>query len=388
MCSIRIPPKILEHLDKLRRYCLWAKKSEDGVKSASLASWSLVCRPKNKGGLGIIDLRVQNQGLLLKQLHKFYNRLDVPWVKLIWSVYYEDRVPHATDMCGSFWWRDVMQLSPIYRGVTRVEVGDGSTVLFWDLWHDEVLSDSHPRLCSFAKDEDVSVQGLLTANSLGQNFHLPLTIQAREELIDLQSSTASTELINGTSDCWRCLWGSNDFASSKYYHHCFRDMVADEAFGWVWKSKCTNKWKMFAWLLLADRLNTRNMLRRRNLLIRDNNYACLLCADPPEETVEHLFFQCPFSAACWGRLGIIWPSHGDRLQLLHEAKRRWTKPMFMEIFLVAAWSLWKERNNKNFRGILPTEEAWLQRFKSDFGMMRYRTKMSLEPFILQFVASV
>lgn len=50
MCSIKIPPKILEHLDILRRICLWSKKSEDGYKANSLAAWELVCRPKTKGG--------------------------------------------------------------------------------------------------------------------------------------------------------------------------------------------------------------------------------------------------------------------------------------------------------------------------------------------------
>ena len=130
MCSIRLPKKILEYLDKLRRYCLWAKNTDDGPKAISLAVWDLVCRPKNRGGLGIIDIRVQNQGLLLKQLHKFYNRMDLPWVKLIWSAYYVGLVPHATDQCGSFWWRDIIQLAPIYRGVTSMEVRDGSTVLF------------------------------------------------------------------------------------------------------------------------------------------------------------------------------------------------------------------------------------------------------------------
>ena len=66
MCSIKLPPKILEHLDKLRRYCLWAKNTDDGHKVVYLAAWPLVCRPKEKGGLGIIDLQTQNQALLLK----------------------------------------------------------------------------------------------------------------------------------------------------------------------------------------------------------------------------------------------------------------------------------------------------------------------------------
>lgn len=274
-------------------------------------------------------------------------------------------------------------------GVTKVSVGDGATVLFWkDQWQNEIISESHQRLFSFARDEDVSVQKLLTAPTLGLNFHLPLSVQAREELTDLQSITEPTKLTSGMNDVWSCTWGSSMFASSRFYLHCFRDMQADEAFNWIWKSKCTNKWKVFTWLLLADRLNTRNMLRRRNQVLQDNNYACLLCANPPEETLEHLFFTCPFSALCWGKLGIQWAGHGNRLQLLHAAKNSWSKPMFMEVFVVAMWGLWKERNNKHFRGINPSVESWIQRFKSDFQLLRYRTKRSLEPFILHFVAYV
>lgn len=136
--------------------------------SNSLAAWTLVCRPKAKGGSGIIDLRVPNQGLLLKLLHKFYNQFDVPWVKLIWSAYYTGRVPHASEPCGLFWWRDVMQLSPIYRGVTIVVIEDGSTILFWkDLWRQEIVADSHPWIFSFARDDEISVHKLLTAQALG-----------------------------------------------------------------------------------------------------------------------------------------------------------------------------------------------------------------------------
>ena len=113
-------------------------------------------------------------------------------------------MPHAADQCESFWWRDVFQLAPIYQGVTSVEVQDGSTVLFWkDLWHNCVLGDSHPRLFSFATDEDVSVQALLTTPTLGRNFQLPLSTQAREELQDLQCSLASTGLAEAP-DIWRC----------------------------------------------------------------------------------------------------------------------------------------------------------------------------------------
>ena len=90
----------------------------------------MVCRPKTSGGLGVLNLRAQGEALLLKYLHKFYNKWDTPWVQLIWDTYYIDQIPHASDPCGSFWWRDVIKLIPTYRGISKVTVGNGENVLF------------------------------------------------------------------------------------------------------------------------------------------------------------------------------------------------------------------------------------------------------------------
>ena len=188
MCSIKINPRIIEHLDKLRRSCLWVRKSDDGIKGSSFAAWDMVCKPKTKGGLGIIDLKTQNQGLLLKQLHKFYNKHDVPWVKLIWDSYYVDKIPHASDPCGSFWWRDLMSMYDIYRGITKAKVFAGDTILFWkDSWNTDTLQDRYPRAFSFARNPDVSVRHLLSSERLGEVFHLPLTVEAKKEVIQIQS---------------------------------------------------------------------------------------------------------------------------------------------------------------------------------------------------------
>ena len=36
-----------------------------------------------------------------------------------------DTVPHAVPKCGSFWWRSMVKLMPIYRGVAKCEVRNG-----------------------------------------------------------------------------------------------------------------------------------------------------------------------------------------------------------------------------------------------------------------------
>lgn len=186
------------------------------------------------------------------------------------------------------------------------------------------------------------------------------------------------------SDVWKCVWGGC-FTSSKFYSFCFRNEQVDEVFTWIWKTKCNMKWKVFAWLLMVDRVNTRNMLKRRQFALANDDYSCMLCSTPPEETLVHLFYQCPFACACWSSLGIAWPASVDHFEIMHAGKRAWQGPMFMEVFIVAAWGIWKERNDKLFRGIPPSLHSWKARFKEDFGLLVHRSPQRAFAFINSFV---
>jgi hypothetical protein len=60
MCSIKVPMYILNHIDKYRRHCLW-HGGDVNTKEPPMAAWKMVCKPKKRGGLGVIRLRVQNE---------------------------------------------------------------------------------------------------------------------------------------------------------------------------------------------------------------------------------------------------------------------------------------------------------------------------------------
>jgi hypothetical protein len=38
--------------------------------------------------LDLKNLRLLNEALLIKHLHKFYNKEDVAWVQLVWNICY------------------------------------------------------------------------------------------------------------------------------------------------------------------------------------------------------------------------------------------------------------------------------------------------------------
>jgi hypothetical protein len=57
MCFIKVPITILNQIDKYRRHCLWRGGDING-KNPPLAAWNMVTKPKLKGGLGVINLRL------------------------------------------------------------------------------------------------------------------------------------------------------------------------------------------------------------------------------------------------------------------------------------------------------------------------------------------
>lgn len=65
MMVLALPEWVLAKIDKIRRRFLWRGASEEG-KGYHLVNWQTVCQPKAVGGIGILDLKIFNQALLLK----------------------------------------------------------------------------------------------------------------------------------------------------------------------------------------------------------------------------------------------------------------------------------------------------------------------------------
>jgi hypothetical protein len=91
------------------------------AKKTPLAAWKLVTRPKMKGGLGILNLNLHNDVLLMKHLHKFFSKQDLPWVKLLWHKCYRNgKLPEKANR-GSFWWKGITKHLDTFKGVATVQ---------------------------------------------------------------------------------------------------------------------------------------------------------------------------------------------------------------------------------------------------------------------------
>ena len=131
---------------------------------------------------------------------------------------------------------------------------------------------------------------------------------------------------------------------------------------WLWKIKCVMKIKVFAWLMFCDRLNTRDMLDRRHCAKENDDLTCVLCNANYGETRLHLFFLCPFSIRCWQYLGIEWNNNLEFFQMITLARLIFAHKDFLEIFFLADWHIWKQRNGFIFQNIQPSFQAWRSLF--------------------------
>jgi hypothetical protein len=141
-------------------------------------------KPKSKGGLRVINLTLQNEALLLKQLDKFYKK-DIQWVQLIWDAYYDNGndAPHLVKEKGSFWWKDLMRLSTTYRGIARCTPVVGDTVSLWnDLLLDSIFSIKFANLFEFSKNKSISLASARSQDNLIDLFRIPMTRDAFNEL--------------------------------------------------------------------------------------------------------------------------------------------------------------------------------------------------------------
>lgn len=283
MCSLAIPKTVIKQIDKYRKHCLWRGSDVNG-RGQPKAAWTLICTPKDQGGLGVINIEDQNKALLLKNLHKFFNRAQIPWVSIIWEKHYPNGKLPGTVNKGSFWWRDNLKNLQEFKQMVQIQIKNGETCLFWqDNWGQHCLKNRYPELLSFVKNKSISVAAAWAQQDMTQMFHLPVSEIAYNQFQTVNQELAQIQLTN-EQDIWKYQWGNVFYSSNAY------KIIAGHSQHhprWIWNSFCQPKHRVFFWLLLRDRLSSRNILRRKNMLLQ--SYNCVLWPTNIEENSSSSF---------------------------------------------------------------------------------------------------
>ncbi|KAE8655306.1 2-succinylbenzoate--CoA ligase [Hibiscus syriacus] len=156
-------------------------------------SWPNVCKSKEEGGLGVLNILNMNRALLGKWSWRFANERNAVWRRLICSKYNLD---HASLLFNSkiptksSWiWRSVVNtdfkedsFGPKFRSLCRIQVGSGQFIRFWqDIWAMECPRKvSFPRLFASSSNQSGKLIEFGEFSPLGWIWN----IQLRRSLVD------------------------------------------------------------------------------------------------------------------------------------------------------------------------------------------------------------
>jgi hypothetical protein len=241
----------------------------------------------------------------------------------------------------------------------------------------------YPQLHSFAKNKDITVKNAVqqSAEDLYDLFHLPLSTIAMQQCNIMNESLAE---LNGRmdNDIWGFEWGDY-YSTKKIYEDILDPPEAAAPFKWVWKSCCLSKHKFFFWLLLLDRLNTKDLMERKNFFVENSD--CVLCQNGSHEDLIHLFFQCDFSQTFWWKLGFKWDTDNSVIDMLIDGKQRHNSIYFKEAIIVGCWSIWNHRNKFIFDSQIISQDRCFTMFKESFSLIMHRAKPSLKEGMQQWL---
>ncbi|KAE8732369.1 Cysteine desulfurase 1 [Hibiscus syriacus] len=167
-------------------------------------------------------------------------------------------------------------------------------------------------------------------------------IKMREEASVLFSPLTALSQIKG-----RWIWDSIRISRGKVAWHRL-----------IWFPAHVPKFSLIAWMVLLDRLPTKDRLIRFGIAVGNN--VCVLCG-VGHESRNHLFLECPFASE-------IWQAIMRACDLQHQLLECWDdevcwmvqhfkgKSLLVHILKLAwtgfVYSTWEECNRRSFRGIV------------------------------------
>ena len=116
-----------------------------------LVAWELVCKPKEMGGLGVMDLAIFNQALLLKW-HWYWAKPE----GRIWKQIYQ--YTSSTEILAIGISLRETNLKQIFNVAVTFIPGNGVSIGFWEQnWGEGTLKHQFPNLYTYATDTDITL---------------------------------------------------------------------------------------------------------------------------------------------------------------------------------------------------------------------------------------
>jgi hypothetical protein len=223
MSFFRIPKGVLKRLNYYRSRFYW--QCDEHKKKYRLSKWSILCQPKSLGGLGILNLEIQNICLLSKWLFKLLNE-DGVWQNLLRKKYLKDKaLTQVSKKPGdSQFWTGLMEIKDSFLSNGCFKVNNGEQTRFWeDKWvGGQSLKSLYPSLYNITRKKNVTVASVLSTVPLNVSFRRALVGNNLNLWLQLVERVMLLE-INEQKDNFRWKLNKNgDFSVKSYYKELMR----------------------------------------------------------------------------------------------------------------------------------------------------------------------
>ncbi|XP_048634085.1 uncharacterized protein LOC125608168 [Brassica napus] len=349
-CSAFILPKAcIEKINSMCSTFLW--KGDLESRNNARVAWDTVVLTKEQGGLGVKELYTWNKACALRLIWMLFFRPQSVWVCWFKEVILQGEV-------GNYWitkpkpsnsWlvNKLLKMKTVAYPLIRLCVQNGRTCRFWtDNWTPFGCLETYLQ----AENSHLGIPIKATLASLSRNGSWRIPSPRSDAQLNLMAYLTTIALVTD-DDYYE--WVINDkvrsrFATGEVYTYLCGDVVVERWAPLAWPSRGIPRHSFHCWLVLKDRLPTRDRLLCWGLQVQP---LCLLCNAFPESR-DHLYWECDMTFQLWGRVS-------TKCGL--DPLRRWAPaieqlfslppPRSARILTLLAWQvtiylIWNERNSR------------------------------------------
>lgn len=282
-------------MDSIRSNFYW-QGADDKFKYHML-KWDAVTRPKDYGGLGIINTRIMNECLIVKWIWKIMTGDKSIWCRLLRAKYCKNGDFFSSRSVGSSqFWTGLHKVKHLFQWGAMYRVHKGVKVYFWtDVWLGNVpLKLVYLRLYNICLDNKAKVADYFSGDDWDIKLRRNLGEAEKAEWDQLLESLREVNLENEEDEVIWALEKNKPFSTKSLYRFLTNRGAISRSMNFVWKTKIPLKVKFFLWQMSNDRLQAASCLKEKGW---KGSELCVLCKK--RESVDHIFFSCPISRYAW-----------------------------------------------------------------------------------------
>ncbi|XP_026451938.1 uncharacterized protein LOC113352320 [Papaver somniferum] len=296
----KAPISVIKILEKKMRTFLWGNSS-----FSHLIKWEVVYADKERGGLGVLNLRFMNLALLAKWRWRFGIEKNSLCYNLIVEKYGCNFSQWVTGPVyfphGVSCWKTISETSDLINNNSSMCVHSGARISFWyDKWvGTSSLENNINLLCKLDRLQFGTLADHITSDGAWRfDFKRVLNNSEVAQLAGLLniigSNPPTTDTLHDTKR-WKHHTSGCFSVKTLYQTFISVDGVDNFPHQFIWMDGVPPKVSFLLWCVVHGKLISLDMLHRKGM---DVYSFCILCGDS-NESQDHLLLHCKVAYSTW-----------------------------------------------------------------------------------------